>query len=91
MATQKGCSYAEKKAIRESHVSCERSGAAVNSDVPGHKMTPADALMRLQESLALNQSRRFPAKRGKANSIAFYCDNRNSCEGQPRKPCLAQS
>jgi hypothetical protein len=37
MATQKGCSYAEKKGIRESHVPCERSGGKVSSDVPGHK------------------------------------------------------
>jgi hypothetical protein len=37
MATQKSCSYAEKKGIRESHAPCERSDATVDSDVPRHK------------------------------------------------------
>jgi hypothetical protein len=37
LATQKSCSYAERKGIRESHLPCERSVGAVDSDVPGHK------------------------------------------------------
>jgi len=49
----------------------KRSGATVDSDVPGHKNDSCGRAHALQESLALNQSRRFPAKRGRQTPLPF--------------------
>jgi hypothetical protein len=89
IATQKSCSYAEKKGIRESHAPSERSGAAVIRTCLGIEMTPADA-DALAGVISPEPVTAVSRKAGKANSIAFHCDNRNFCEGQPESLPLAE-
>jgi hypothetical protein len=72
MATQKSCSLRRKKSsIRESTRRVKDRAQQLIRTYLDIKMTPAGALMRLQESLALNQSRRFPAKRGRQTPLPF--------------------
>jgi hypothetical protein len=73
----------EKKGIRESHAPCERSGAAVDSDVPRHKNDSRRRADALAGVISPEPVTAVSRKAGKANSIAFHCDNRNFCEGQP--------
>jgi hypothetical protein len=69
-ATQKGCSYAGKKSIRESHVPCERSGAAVDLDVLGHKNDSCGRADAHAGVISLEPVRAVSRKAEKANSIA---------------------
>jgi hypothetical protein len=65
MATQKDCSYAEKKRVF-ANPTCrvkDRAEWLVRTYL-GIKMTPAGALMPLQKPSALKRSRRFPPTRG---------------------------
>jgi hypothetical protein len=56
----------------------------------GIKMTPAGRADALAGVISPEPITAVSRKSGKANSIAFPSDNRNSSEGQPRKACLAQ-